>query len=170
MREEMTSGFDPHSGAPPDPRHSLKEEFREIDERLRAMIDGYDEKPSLIDSGVLSAARNTVNVEAAISEAYRLMNARVYADNSPLRADGVVWRAFGEQRDEFITFYKSALRALEAFKNVLLAYNDLKNKPLRRGELERARRDEHVLGGEREACIEAVTNFCRKFSAMLTIL
>jgi hypothetical protein len=166
----MTSAPDPNSGVVPDARSDLKKEFREISERLRAMVDEYDEEPSMIDSGVLIAANNPVNVESAIIRAYKFMNARVYAENSPLRTDGEVWDAFREQRDEFVSFYRSARKALKAFRNVLGTYNGLKDEPVHHGDLEGVKNDEHTLGNERETCIDAVTDFYGKFTAMLSVL
>ena len=81
----MTSTPDPSGDVVPDARHALKEEFRDIDERLRAMVEMYDEEPSMIDSGATSDAPPRVNVESAIKEAYKLMNARIYAADSPLQ-------------------------------------------------------------------------------------
>jgi hypothetical protein len=172
VREEMTSAPDPSGDVVPDARHALKEEFREIDERLRAMVEMYNEEPSMIDSGATSDAPPRVNVESAIKEAYKFMNARIYAADSPLQKEGEIeiWRAFGGQRDEFIGFYRSALMALENFKDLLSGYNELKARPLNHGDLKARADDGHAFRNERLACIDAVTDFYGIFSAMLTAL
>ena len=55
------------------------------------------------------------------------MRSRVDAEESSLRADRDVWDAFKEQRSEFIFFYRSALRELETYKEVLMAYRQMKD-------------------------------------------
>ena len=137
------------------------------------MVEVYREKPSTLDSSVLDATYGDADVEATITEAYRVMKTRVYTKNSPLRADNDVWEAFNEQKDEFIGFYRSALRALETYKEVLAAYSLLKCESQLRpqhGGLERIRQDKHAQVEERDWCIEAVSDFHGKFSAMLTVL
>src|SRR5215813_1298452 len=151
----------------------LNDDLREIDERLQAMIDTYHEKPSLIDGDVLNATDHVSDIEVTITEVYRIMKTRVYAENSPLRVDDDLWEASREQKDEFISFYKSALMALETYREVLRAYNFMKDeaglKP-ERGDLERIRQDEHTQVNERAECIGAITDFQGKFSATITVL
>lgn len=156
-----------------DIRLYLKEELCGIDKRLHAMVEAYEEKPSSIDDGVLNGTDEAVSVEAIITRIYRLMKTGVYSEDSPLRADNDIWEAFNEQKDEFIDFYKCALRALEAYKEVLHIYSLINDEAKRRpqhGYLERIRRDKLVHVEEREKCIDAVSHFHGKFSAMLTIL
>ena len=153
--------------------HNVKDELLRLDERLKALVDTYEEKPSAIDRGVLNTINCAVDVEAAIAEAYRTMKSRVFTEESPLRADNDLWEAFREQQDEFIEFYKSALNAVENHKELLLHYSLVKEKARKRprhGDLERIRQDNHVYVEERDECITAVSNFYGKFSAMLTDL
>ena len=101
------------------------------------------------------------------------MKTRVYAEDSPLRADHDVWAAFEEQKDEFIGFYKAALTALEIYREVLQTYslvNTAAGPRPQRGDLKRIQRDKQVQVAERTGCIEAVGDFHGKFSGMLTIL
>lgn len=156
-----------------DARHMLNDELRDIDDRLLAMVDAYEEKPSAIDNSVLNAANRDVDIEAAITEAYRIMKDRVYANESLLRGDNDVWEAFKEQQDEFISFYKAALKALETYTEVLKSYRLVQGDATQRphhGDLELIRQDKHAQVEERNRCIEALTDFQGKFSAMLTIL
>jgi hypothetical protein len=151
----------------------LKNELRGIEERLRAMLDVYEENPSVIDSGLLSTTDRAVDVRAAVFDVYRTMKTRVYAEDSPLRADHDAWAAFIEQKDEFIGFYKSALTALEIYREVLQTYSLVnmaaEPRPLR-GDLKQIQQDKQVQVAERTGCIESVGDFHGKFSAMLTIL
>jgi hypothetical protein len=153
--------------------HKLKDELREIDGRLRSIVDAYEGKPSAIDGEVLNAVGHASDIEARIVDVYQIMKHRVYAEDSPLRKEHDVWDAFKEQEDEFIGFYKSALGALEAYQEVFRAYRLLKSEgglqPWR-GDLERIRQDAHAYIAERDGCIEAVSGFRDKYSAMLTIL
>ena len=166
---------DPRSVGAGDQRaaRELKDELRGIEERLRAMLDVYEENPSAIDSGLLSTTGRAVDVRAAVIDAYRTMKTRVYAEDSPLRADHDVWAAFEEQKDEFIGFYKSALTALEIYREVLQTYslvNTAAGPRPQRGDLKRIQQDKQVQVAERGGCIDAVGDFHGKFSAMLTIL
>jgi hypothetical protein len=167
---------DPGSGVATDlavARDKLKTELRELDDRLGAIVDVYEEKPKAIDAGGPGAASSAADVEAMITVVYRVMKTRVYAEDSPLRADIDMWVAFREQKDEFIDFYKSALRALETYQEVLRVHGLMKTdagpRP-GRGGLERVRRDKRIQVAERDGCIEAVSDFHAKFSAMLTVL
>lgn len=151
----------------------LKDELRGIEERLRAMLDVYEENPEAIDSGLLSTADRAVDVRAAVIDAYRTMKTRMYAEDSPLRADSDLWAAFEEQKDEFIGFYRSALIALEIYREVLETYGlvNMAAEPRpQRGDLKRIQQDKQVQVAERTGCIDAVGDFHGKFSAMLTIL
>lgn len=154
-------------------RQQLWHDFCELEERLLAMVDVYEESPSSIDNSVLDGTDPAVDVTATIAEVYRAMKTKVYGKDSPLRADNVVWQAFEDQKEEFIGFYRAALKAVEVYREVLATYNQLRSdagpRP-ERGDLERIRMDKHAHVDEREACIEAVSNFQGKFSAMLTIL
>lgn len=144
-----------------------------IEQQLRAMLDVYEENPSAIDGGLLSNTDRAVDVRASVVDAYRIMKTQVYAEDSPLRADHDVWTAFSEQQDEFTGFYKSALTALEIYREVLQTYSLVnaaaKPRP-KRGDLKQVRQDKQVQVAERTGCIEAVGDFYGKFSAMLTIL
>ena len=155
-----------------DTSHEVREELRKADERLRAIVRTYEEKPSAIDSVILGITERTTSVETVVTGTFRLLQARVYAKDSPMRSDRDVWEAFREQKDEFIGFYKSALTALEAYGEVLQAYCAVKRKsvPPQPGDLERIRQDKHVHLEERAACIEAISDFQAKFSAMLAVL
>ena len=90
-----------------------------------------------------------------------------------MRQDGELWEAFREQQNEFLGFYRSALAAIEIYQEVLQAYTLIKdNSKLRPGygDLESIRQDKRAHVMERADCIEAVSNFHGKFSAMLSIL
>jgi hypothetical protein len=154
-------------------RSKLESELRSLDERLRVMLNAYEENPSAIDSGLLSVSDRAVDVEAAVIDAYRIIKTRVYAEDSPLRADHDVWAAFAEQKDEFIGFYRAALTALEIYREVLRTYSLVKTaaepRP-QRGDLKRIQQDKQVQMAERAGCIEAVNDLHGKFSGMLTIL
>jgi hypothetical protein len=156
-----------------DARRKLKDDLREIGERLRVRVDAYQEKPDVIDSDVLNDSDHASDIETTIIEVYRIMKAHVYAEDSPLRVNDDLWEASREQEDEFIDFYTSALMALETYREVLRAYILLKgeagSRP-QRGDLERIRQDEHAQVKERARCIEAIRDFQEKLSATLTVL
>jgi hypothetical protein len=147
-------------------------DLRRANERLGAMIHLYQHNPRTLDDAVLAADDQDASVEATVIGTFRLLQARVYPEDSPLRADQDVWEAFREQRDEFTDFYRSALTALESYREVLEAYRKVKRTqaPLRRGDLERIQRDKHVHVQERDACLAALREFRGKFSAMLAVL
>ena len=153
------------------PSQQIRAELREADERLCAMIHRYQECPRSLDDVVLATDDMDKSVEAAVVRTFRLLQARVYPEDSPLRADRDVWQAFREQRDEFADFYRSALTALESYREVLQAYRTVKRAPAppRRGDLERIQRDKHVHVKERDACLAALRDFQGKFSAMLAV-
>jgi hypothetical protein len=146
-----------------DARRELKGALRELDERLRTMVDMFEEDSSLIDHSLDETKSTIIN-------AYQIMKTHVYARDSPLRANTGVWEALKGQEDEFINSYKSASNALQIYKNVLRAYEVQAHEPLRRGDLERMRQDERALGEEREECIKTVKYFQGWFSAFLTVL
>ncbi len=150
----------------------VREELMTAGERLRSMIRDYQEKPSTLDSAVLGAFDRATSIEAAITRTFQLLQARLYAKDSPMRADHDIWDAFREQWDEFTSFYRSALTALESYREVLEAYREVKRKSVlpHHGDLELIRRDKHVHIEERDACLAALTDFQGKFSAMLTVL
>jgi hypothetical protein len=151
----------------------LADELRDLDERLREMLDVCEEKPGAIDAGLLSDGDRDMDVGAVISNTYRIMKTQVYAEDSPLRADRDVWTAFEEQKDEFIAFYKSARTAVEIYREVLQAYHRAKMTAelvAAPGDLKSLQQDKHVQVAERSGCIEAISDFRGKFSAMLTIL
>ncbi|MGP7998902.1 MAG: hypothetical protein ACLPKI_16530 [Streptosporangiaceae bacterium] len=168
----VTPVRDIDGGAAADAGQQVREELRRADERLRAMVRAYQEKPSAIDDAVLLAIDRTVSAEAAITGTFRLLQARVYAEGSPMRAERDVWEAFCEQKDEFAAFYRSALTALESYREILEAYRAVKRRsaPPQPGDLKRIRRDKHVHVEERDACLEAFSDFQGKFSAMLAVL
>lgn len=154
-------------------RRKLNDDLRELSERLEVMVDAYQEKPSVIDDDALCITDHASDIETTIIEVYRTMKAHVYAEDSLLRADDDLWEAFREQRDEFIAFYNSALVALETYREVLRAYSLLKGEAgprPQRGDLERVRQDEHARAMERAQCIEAISDFQGKFSAILTVM
>jgi hypothetical protein len=154
-------------------RGKLENDLHALDERLRRMLDVYEENPSAIDSGLFNHAGRLVDVQATITDVYRIMKTRVYAENSPLRADHDVWPAFLEQKEEFIGFYKSALAALEVYREVLWTYGFGKTAAEsgpQHGDLRRIQQDKQVQVAERADCIEAVSDFHGKFSAMLLVL
>jgi hypothetical protein len=154
-------------------RPKLNCDLRELGERLKVMVDAYQEKPSVIDDEVLSVTDRPSDIETTMIEVYRTMKAHVYAEDSPLRVDDDLWEGFREQKDEFIGFYESALVALETYREVLRAYSLLKGKDgprAQHGDLERIRRDEHAHARERAQCIETISQFQGKFSATLTLL
>ena len=69
-------------------------------------------------------------------------------------------------------FYRSALGAVEIYREMLRAYALLRPAGLRpqRGDLERVRQDTHAHVAERGECIQAVCDFHGEFSAMLAVL
>jgi hypothetical protein len=150
----------------------VREALREADGILRAMVRAYEEEPSAIDGSALNNTGPVMSLEGAITGTFRLLDARVYAKNSPIRSDGDIWEAFGEQREEFIGFYRSALAALEAYREVLQAYCAVKRRCAapQPGDLQWIRWDKRVQLEERDACIQAFTDFQRKFSAMIVVL
>jgi hypothetical protein len=143
----------------------------DIEVRLRAIVEACQEAPRAIDGYVLDSA-NGVSVDNTITQAYRILKDSVYSEGSSLRASSDVWEAFIEQRDEFLEFYFSALRALEIYKEVLLTYNLSRSAHTSsgKGDLEQIRQDKRTQVDERQECIIAVREFQGKFSAMLTIL
>jgi hypothetical protein len=159
------------ASAAADPSQQIKAELRAADEGLSALIRRYQERPSTLDDVVLAADDTGNSVEAAVLRTFRLIQARVYPEDSPLRADRDVWQAFREQSDEFADFYRSALTALESYREILEAYRTVKRAPAppRRGDLERIQRDKHVHVKERDACLAALRDFQGKFSAMLAV-
>jgi hypothetical protein len=156
-----------------DARRKLNDDLRGIGERLRFMVDTYIQKPSVIDDDLLNTTERAPDIEATITEVYRIMKTHVYGADSPLRADDDLWESFREQRDEFIYFYKSALMAIETYREVVRAYSLLKGeigpRP-RHGDLERIRQDEHAHVKERAECVEAISDFQDKFSATITVM
>lgn len=149
-----------------------REELRTADERLRAMVRDYQEKPRTLDSAIFATFDRATSIEAAITGTFQLLQTRLYAEGSLMRADRDIWDAFREQWDEFADFYRSALTALEAYREVLEAYREVKCKSVlpHRGDLELIRRDKHVHIEERDACLAALREFQGKFSAMLMVL
>jgi hypothetical protein len=141
-------------------------------EHLRNRISAYRDQPHAIDDAVLATDDGSLSVEAVIIRAYRLLGHLVYAPGSPLEADQELGEAFRQQEEELVDFYWSALTAVEAYREVLVAYRALKYgcALAQRGGLERIRRDKRVQLEERNACLEALTDFHRKFSAMLVVL
>src|SRR5690349_20816729 len=120
----MASEPDLSSGATEDRaavRRELIDELRELDERLRTMVDEYEAKPSAFDIS-LKATGTAVDIETAITEVYRIMKTRVYAEDSPLRVESDIWEPFDDQKDEFFDSYKSAVMALETYKEVFETY------------------------------------------------
>jgi hypothetical protein len=153
-------------------REKLNEELHEIDERLQTMLEMYQEKPSDIDRDVLEVDNRARNIEVTVTDVYHIMRTQVYSDDRLLKADVEVWEAFNEQKDEFVYFYRSALKAIESYKEVMRVNSLIdcgeRRRP-QRGDLERVRQDEHARIAERFRCIDAVDEFRCKFSAMLTV-
>ena len=158
-------------GASTDADREVREELVEADERLRALVSALENKPSSIDAAT-NTADGAVSAEAAVIGTFRLLRTRVYTEASPLRSEVDIWEAFRGQEKEFAYFYRSALTALETYREVLHAYEAIKRNspPLQPGDLDRIRRDKHVYIEERDACIQALTHFQGKFSAMLAVL
>jgi hypothetical protein len=155
------------------PRDNWPDDLRRADELLRTIIAVSEEEPRALDSAVLSATGDPENVNAALAAAYRIMKNQVYAADSRLRADGDTWAAFKEQEGEFSGFYRSARNAVEAYAQVLQAYQAVSSSPGARsqhGELKRIRRDKHEQLAERDSCLEALTDFQGKLSAMVSVL
>jgi uncharacterized protein YfkK (UPF0435 family) len=156
-----------------DFRGKLDEETRKIDERLKFMVEAYQEKPSVIDHHVLEGDNRGSDIEAMITEVYQIMRRQAYSDDCALKADTEIWEAFNEQRDEFTYFYMTALKAIETYKKVMEVHNLMNRSGKRwpkRGDLGRIRHDQDVRIAERYRCIDAVRDFRHKFSAMLTFL
>lgn len=165
----MTSALNPDSGgAAPDPYHGLREEFREISDRLHEMVDEYDDEPSSIVGGILAEDDDEANVISAVKQAYRLMKARINAPDSPLRADIGVWDAFAGQLEELSAVHGKAIDELENFQEDLQSYGIVKGELRSRGEPGKLAENERVFRDERRRCIDAVTDFYKKFSGMLT--
>jgi hypothetical protein len=141
-------------------------------EHLQTRISTYREQPHAIDDAVLAADDGSLSVEVVIVGAYRLLGDLVYTSGSPLGANQELREAFRQQEEELVDFYWSALTAVEAYREVLVAYRALKYgcTPAQRGGLERIRRDKRVQLEERVACLAALTDFHNKFSAMLAVL
>jgi hypothetical protein len=161
-------GPDVRVGTVPD----IREALREADERLRAMVRVFEEEPSAIDGATLNYTGRVMSLEEAVTGTLRLLNDRVFADDSSIRSDGDTWEAFRNQREEFIGFYRSALAAAEAYREVLLAYTAVKRRygPPQPGDLQWIRWDKRVQLEERDACLQAFTSFQQKFSAMMVVL
>ena len=176
MHEEMKSADKTDSEASINRLAELQRldaKLRDIAGRLQAMVEACQERPSAIDYIVLDPADPTMDIETMICDVYRIMKTYVYAKDSPLRIDIDMWEAFKEQEDEFKEFYRSALKALETYREVLWAYRVVKSdvgfRP-QRGDLQRIQQDKQAHVEERDSCIEAVADFQGKFSAMLTAL
>lgn len=156
-----------------DACQKLRNELKEIDERLRILVETYEEMPSIIDQGELNVTDRASGMEAMISKVYQIMRTRIYVEDSPLRVeDGEIWDAFLEQKSEFDFFYRCTLRELEIYKEVLLAYRRVKDEvgPAHEpGYLQKIRQDTQALADARDDFIEALSNFYGKFSAMLTV-
>jgi hypothetical protein len=145
-----------------------------LGQRLKALADRYEERPGAIDTGFLKPAGRAMDVEATITEVYRVMKSRVFTDESPLRgADFDLWEAFREQQDEFLEFYKHALNAVEVHRETLRYYRLVTDEAWlrpRHGDLEGVWQDNRAYMAERDECIAAISNFSGKFSAMLIAL
>lgn len=153
--------------------HEVHASLRETNERLWAMVAAYQGDPSAIDDDVIKTTPRGANIDIAITETYRVMNTCVYAESVPLRVDDEIWGAFKEQQGEFMSFYRTALRSVEVYREVLQAYSLIRSAAKPRpqpGELQKIRQDKHAYVEERERCIEAVSDFHDKLSAMLKIL
>lgn len=170
----VASDLEPRSGTyQEDACRELVEELREIGDRLRIAVDAVEENPSSLDRAMLNAPGHVTGIEAVIVDVYRVMKDRVYGSDSSLWTHGDIRDAFKEQEDEFIDFYRSALKALEIYKEVLRAYRFLKDQAVsmpRRGDLQRIRQDEHAHKDERDECIAILCDYRDKYSAMLAIL
>jgi hypothetical protein len=151
----------------------LVRELRDLDERLRALVEMYEKEPSALDEAIGDSTDNAKKPEEVVTEMYRMMRNGVFAEHSPLRANRDLWEAFTEHQDEFIYFYKSARRALEIYAEVLRVYALIENVHgalPKRGDVKRIRQDKNAQVRERERCIEAIGDLYGKFSAMLAVL
>ena len=135
-----------------DARTGLVGELGELDERLAAMVDRFEEQPRTIDE-------SASNVEALITDIYRIMKTDVFAEGSFLQGD--MRDAFTERKDEFTGFYRSALRHLET-------YGMLQQQ--RRDDTDWIRKNYSALLEERDACIAAISDFREMFSIMFGVL
>lgn len=154
---------------PVGPSADVREALRVADERLRAMLLAYEERPGEIDAAIGTAAAGP-GIERTLTGIFRFLQKQVYADDSPLRPDDQdAWVAFRGQREEFLGFYASALAAAETYREVLQTHQAILRR-LRPVSLKRVRSDVRVLIGERTACLAAFHEFQAKFSGMLTVL
>ncbi len=156
-----------------DPCSQLNYELRECAERLRLLVAAYEGNPSALDGDTLYRPEGAENAETAVTDIYRIMKEKVFSESSPLQAERNLWEVFRQQEEEFVSFYETAVMALEVYAEVLRVYRqlclDTRLQP-QHGELERICEDSYVHVQERRKCIEAVRNFWAKFSAMLTVL
>ena len=167
-----TDRIDGIGGSDFDTRHQLQSELCRLAAQLQTTVEAYEECPEELDEYLVQATSCPVGVDTTIREIYRLVKRCMYADNGWLRSDGDAWEALNNQKDDFSSFYRAALRSLEVYKEVLQAYrliNCSRSRP-RRGDLHHIRQDKHAHVQERDLCIEAISDFHGKFVGMLTIL
>jgi hypothetical protein len=151
----------------------LVRKLRDLDERLRSMVEMYREKPSALDIAMGKSAGNAVNPEEVVTELYRVMRSGVFAEDSTLRANRDLWAAICEQQDEFQLFLTSARRSMGIYTEVLWVYTLLQHAEVavpKPGSVERIRQDKNAQMCERDRCIEAISDLYSKFSAMLAVL
>lgn len=147
--------------------------LRAFDEQLRAMVETYEEIPRALDEALADSAENLVSPEEVLVKLHHKMRTAVFVEHSPLRTNPNLWDAFMQQRDEFISFYRSAHRALEIYAEILQAYSICRladRTLLQHSDLEEVRQNKSVQVQERDNCIEAIGHLSGKFSAMLTVL
>lgn len=148
-------------------------ELRALASRLSAMVEAYEASPRSLDNVIAAHGGAAVHAETVIMNVYELMQRRVFAEETPLRANPEVWAAFQDQQPEFISFFETVRTALETYSEILRIYqhvSGLAEYGTRPGELDGVRRDKHVQVEERRQCINAVREFSAKFSAMLAVL
>ena len=155
------------AGAATEPLREA-ERLKEAEGRLLSIARMCEERPSAIDGAALHATDMVTDAHLAVEEAFHHLHAEV----NDLRFDSDIREALQEQRDEFAYFYRSALGALEIYREILRAYHALKRASAspQPGELQRIREDERVHIEERDLCIRAFSEFQSKFSAMIAIL
>ena len=153
-------------------RQELQHDLAECEKRLCTMISRYKLDPKAIDND-LGASSEELNIEATVRQACLIVSSRVYSMNNPLQLNETLKEALEDQEDEFDDFYHDAIKALEAYREVLDNYRMTKGsappRPVR-GDLEKIKNDVHTMTDERSACIKTIRNFHGKFSAMLIAL
>lgn len=148
-------------------------QLRALASGLAAMVEAYEASPRSLDDVLTAGTGVAGHAETVILHVYELMKHRVFAEEAPLQANPEVWKAFQEQRPEFISFFETARAAVETYSDILRMYQHVSGQAeygARPGELDGVRQDKRVQIDERRHCITAVREFSAKFSAMLAVL